>query len=171
MPKTTIRRAGAEDASTLADLGARTFATTFGHLYPVADLAAFLEATHTPDKVAAELAVPRMAAWLAEREGVAIAYALAGPCALPHPEVTGQCGELKRIYVLSEAQGEGLGAELMDLAIAWLDSAGRKPVWLGVWSENLAAQRFYVRNGFHKVGEYAFHVGASVDREFIMRRD
>jgi ribosomal protein S18 acetylase RimI-like enzyme len=171
MPKTTIRRAGADDASTLADLGARTFATTFGHLYPAADLAAFLGATHTSDKVAAELAAPRMAAWVAERDGVAIGYALAGPCALPHPEVTGQCGELKRIYVLSDAQGEGLGARLMDLAIAWLDSAGRKPVWLGVWSENLAAQRFYVRNGFRKVGEYAFHVGASVDREFIMRRD
>jgi ribosomal protein S18 acetylase RimI-like enzyme len=171
MPKTTIRRARADDAPTLADLGARTFATTFGHLYPAADLAAFLGATHTPDKVAAELAAPRMAAWLAERDGVAIGYALAGPCALPHPEVTGQCGELKRIYVLSDAQGEGLGARLMDLAIAWLDSAGRKAVWLGVWSENLAAQRFYVRNGFRKVGEYAFHVGASVDREFIMRRD
>ncbi len=171
MPKTTIRRAGADEASTLADLGARTFASTFGHLYPAADLAAFLGATHTADKVAAELAAPRMAAWLAERDGEAIGYALAGPCALPHPDVTAQCGELKRIYLLSEAQGEGLGLGLMDQAIAWLDSGGRRQVWLGVWSENLTAQRFYVRNGFRKVGEYAFHVGASIDREFIMRRD
>ena len=171
MPKTTIRRAGAADASALADLGARTFAATFGHLYPAEDLAAFLQTTHAPEKVAAELAATGMAAWLAERDGAAIGYALAGPCGLPHQDVTPNCGELKRIYVLSEAQGEGLGAQLMDLALAWLDSAGRKPVWLGVWSENLAAQRLYVRNGFRKVGEYAFHVGASVDHEFIFRRD
>ena len=107
MPKTTIRRAGADDASILAELGARTFSTTFGHLYPAADLAAFLEATHTPDKIAVELAAPRMAAWLAERDGAAIGYALAGPCGLPHPDVTAECGELKRIYVLSRGPGRG----------------------------------------------------------------
>jgi len=88
-----------------------------------------------------------------------------------HPEVTAGCGEIKRIYVLDEAQGEGLGKRLMDEALAWLAAEGRAPVWLGVWSGNLSAQRFYDRYGFAKVGEYGFHVGTQIDHEFIMRRN
>ncbi|HEY2481632.1 MAG TPA: N-acetyltransferase [Caulobacteraceae bacterium] len=168
---TTIRRACPADARLVAALGARTFADTFGHLYAPQDLAAFLEAAHTPEKVAGELAAPHMAVWLAETAGGPVGYALAGACGLPHPEVTAGCGEIKRIYVLDEAQGAGLGARLMDEALAWLAAEGRAPVWLGVWSQNLAAQRFYVRYGFSKVGEYDFHVGAQVDHEFIMRRN
>src|SRR5579863_6664162 len=119
MPKTTIRRAAIADAPVIAELGARTFAGTFGHLYPPEDLAAFLEAAHAPDKIAGELAAPDMALWLAEKVGDVVGYAVAGACALPHPEVTPGCGEIKRIYVLDGAQGEGLGARLMDEALTW----------------------------------------------------
>ncbi len=103
-------------------------------------------------------------------DGEAIGYALAGPCALPHPEVTPGCGELKRIYFLRSRQGSGLGGRLFAQVIGWLQAAGPRPVWIGVWSENHGAQRFYARNGFEKVGEYGFQVGATTDREFILRR-
>lgn len=171
MSKTTIRRAVPADAVALAALGARTFADTFGHLYPPEDLAAFLSQTHTPALASADLADPAKAVWVAENDGRLIGYALAGPCALPHPEATSANGELKRIYVLAEAQGEGLGQRLMDQSLQWLESQRRLPIWLGVWSENHAAQRLYERRGFRKVGEYGFKVGASVDHEFIFRRD
>ena len=36
---------------------------------------------------------------------------------------------------------------------------GPRTLWIGVWSENLGAQRFYARYGFEKVGEYEFSVG------------
>jgi ribosomal protein S18 acetylase RimI-like enzyme len=42
--------------------------------------------------------------------------------------------------------------------------------WLGVYSENPGAQRFYTRYGFMKVGEYEFPVGPLRDREFIFSR-
>jgi ribosomal protein S18 acetylase RimI-like enzyme len=41
---------------------------------------------------------------------------------------------------------------------------------VGVWSQNLGAQRFYRRYGFDKAGEYGFSVGKTVDHEFILRR-
>ena len=53
---------------------------------------------------------------------------------------------------------------------AWLEKDGPRTLWIGVWSENLGAQRFYARYGFHKVGEYEFPVGETRDREFILRR-
>jgi len=170
MTKTKIRPADAADAPVVAQLGARTFAAAFGHLYSPEDLAAFIKETHAVTKVAGELADPAMAAWLAECDGTAVGYALAGPCALPHPEVTPACGELKRIYVEAGQQGGGVGARLMDAALAWLERDGPRRLWIGVWSENLGAQRLYERAGFRKVGEYGFRVGQSVDHEFILSR-
>jgi ribosomal protein S18 acetylase RimI-like enzyme len=170
MKKSTIRRAGAADAKALAALGERTFAAAFGAMYPPEDLAAFVAETHSPAAVSALLADPNVALWLAERDGVAVAYALAGPCGLPHPEVTPGCGELKRIYVDASAQGEGLGGLLMDQALCWLQTSPRRRLWIGVWSGNLGAHRLYRRYGFEKVGEYSFVVGASRDQEFIFSR-
>jgi ribosomal protein S18 acetylase RimI-like enzyme len=170
MPKTTIRRALATDAPTLADLGARTFSATFGHLYPPEDLAAFLEASHAVARIDAELADPAWAHWLAEADGEAVGYAVAGPCGLPHAEVTATCGELKRIYLLPSAQGGEAGAALMTAALGWLEAEGRRPVWLGVWSQNARALAFYERRGFERVGTYRFKVGKTLDHELILRR-
>ena len=89
---------------------------------------------------------------------------------LPHADVTARCGELKRFYLLKPWQGGGLGGRLFAEIMAWLEAGGRRDLWIGVWSENFGAQRFYGRHGFEKVGEYGFRVGETVDREFILRR-
>jgi ribosomal protein S18 acetylase RimI-like enzyme len=170
MPQPLIRRAGSADAAALAAIGARTFGETFGHLYPPADLQRFLAESYDLERTRADLADPAKAAWLVEAGGEAVGYALAGPCALPHPEVTPACGELKRIYLLEAWQGGGLGARLFAETLAWLQSQGPRSIWIGVWSENHGAQRFYARHGFEKVGEYGFRVGETVDREYILRK-
>lgn len=165
-----LRRADLADAEALAALGTATFTETFGHLYPPKDLAAFLAEAHSLQRIRADLADPRKATWLAEAGGEAVGYALAGLCDLPHPDVRPEDGELKRLYLLRRAQKGGLGGALLDAALAWLVETGPRTVWIGVWSENLGAQRLYERRGFAKVGEYGFAVGETIDREFILRR-
>lgn len=171
MPEPTARRAGSADAEVLARIGAETFTETFAHLYAPDDLAAFLADAYSLERTRAELADPARASWLVEQDGQAIGYATAGPCALPHREVTPACGELKRFYFYRAWQNGGHGRSLFDQVMAWLQGDGPRTVWIGVWSENHGAQRFYGRQGFEKVGEYGFQVGATVDREFILRRD
>lgn len=170
MPEITIRRAGTNDAQTLSDIGRATFAETFGHLYPPQDLQAFLNAAYGPAALAPRIADPACAFWLVESDGEAVGHALAGPCDLPHPEVSADCGEIKRIYLLKCHQGGGLGARLFETMVDWLEREGPRDLWLGVWSENYGAQRFYQRYGFSPVGEYGFNVGQTVDHEFIFRR-
>jgi len=170
MADPVIRRAGPADAETLAAVGEATFTETFGHLYPAEDLAAFVAEAYEVARTRAELADPASAAWLVEAAGEAIGYAAAGPCALPHPQVTPACGELKRIYLAAAWQGSGLAARLYEEVRAWLERDGPRAIWLGVWSENLKARRFYARRGFVQVGEYGFRVGGTIDREFILRR-
>jgi GNAT superfamily N-acetyltransferase len=170
MRQPLIRRATPSDAETLANVGKATFAETFGHLYPPEDLAAFLTEVYAAARLRLELNDPAKAAWLVEADGQAVGHAQAGPCALPHPEVTADCGELKRLYLLKPWQNGGLGGRLFDEATAWLQRDGPRTVWIGVWSENRGAQRFYRRRGFERVGEYGFQVGATIDREYILRR-
>jgi GNAT superfamily N-acetyltransferase len=170
MTELTIRRAAPGDAEALADIGPRTFVETFGHLYPPEDLQAFLADAYGLERTRADLDDPAKAAWLAYRQGELVGYAQAGPCSLPHPGVTPACGELKRLYLLGGAQSGGLGGRLFEEAIAWLLKDGPRDVWIGVWSENYGAQRFYGRRGFSKVGEYGFPVGGTIDAEFILRK-
>lgn len=166
----TLRRATIDDADTVSSLGARTFAETFAHLYPSQDLEAFLAYAYGLERTRNDLADPAKATWLLEDDGEAVGYVLAGPCDLPHPEVKPEHGELKRLYVLRSHQGGGTGSRLLHTALDWLERDGPRPLWIGVWSENLGAQRLYERMGFAKVGEYFFPVGETRDLEFILRR-
>ena len=84
----TVRKAVPADAESLTELGRETFADTFAHLYPAEDLAAFQAEAHTAERYAAWAVDPGYGLWIAERYGRAIGYALAGPCHLPHAEVT-----------------------------------------------------------------------------------
>ena len=170
MIELSIRRAGPADAGALCQTSRRTFAQTFGHRYPAADLASFLDSAYGLAGARQDLADPAIAVWLVEAGAAAVGHALAGPCHLPHPEVTPACGQLGRIYLESDYHAGGVGGRLMDLALAWLESQGRTRIWIGVWSQNLRAQALYARHGFAKVGEYDFPVGETVDHELILRR-
>lgn len=167
---TTLRRATVDDAQTLSALAARTFTETFGHLYPPQDLADFLADAYAVEKQRTILAHPDYAVWLLEFDGEAVGHAAAGPCGLPHADVAKGDGELKRLYLVQGHQGGGNGTRMMDAAMEWLLRDGPRTLWVGVWSENFGAQRFYARYGFGQVGEYLFPVGMINDREFILRR-
>ena len=168
--QTVLRRAGPADAAVLAEIGARTFCETFAHLYPPQDLEVFLAEAYGLERTAADLADPAKAAWLVEADGETIGYAQVGPCGLPHPEVTARSGELRRFYFVKAWQNRGQGLKLFNATMDWLQRDGPRDVWIGVWSENLGARRFYERHGFEKVGEYGFRVGQTVDHEFILRK-
>ena len=59
---------------------------------------------------------------------------------------------------------------MMDVVMQDLLKNGPRTLWLGVYSENEGAQRFYARYGFEHAGEYEYPVGEARDREFIYRR-
>lgn len=167
-----VRRATADDAQAVGDLSCRvmteTFVGEFGIAYVPAELETFLAAKHGPAAMARALADPTIAIWVCEVDGVLAGYALCGNMTLPHPDALPGDGELHRLYVDKAFHGHGAAKALMDEAVAWM--AGRRAQWLGVWSGNVRAQKFYARYGFEKAGEYDYVVGSTVDHEFIFRR-
>ena len=55
------------------------------------------------------------------------------------------------INLLPRAQGQGLGAEMMDRFLMTMDAAGSRGVHLGVHPQNDRALRFYENYGFREV--------------------
>jgi GNAT superfamily N-acetyltransferase len=174
MSDAVIRPARADDAPALAALGRATFIDTFiegfGIPYPPEDLAQYLEATFSVAVTRKKLLDPQEAWWVAERDGELIAFANTGPNTLPHPEGRPGHAELRRLYVSKHAQGTGLGTKLLKVALEWMEAHTDGPLWIGVWSGNLKAQKLYAAYGFEKSGEYKYPVGSWLDDEFILRR-
>ncbi|HYC96760.1 GNAT family N-acetyltransferase [Brevundimonas sp.] len=174
MTEPVIRPATDADAPALAELGRETFTDTFvagfGIPYPADDLEAFLEANFSAGAIRTRLKEPGAAWWVAERDGDLLAFANAGPNTLPHPEARPSHAELRRLYVAKSAQGLGLGTKLLAVALDWMEANTDGPLWIGVWSGNLKAQKLYAAYGFEKAGEYQFPVGGWLDDEFILRR-
>lgn len=170
MSHLTIRLAGPADAEALSAIGTATFTETFAHLYPPKDLQVFLGEAYGLERTRADLAHPQKASWLVEDGGEVVGYATAGLCELPHPDVGPRAFELKRFYMLKGRQNGGVGGRLWTVVLDWMLAQDPEDLWIGVWSENHGAQRFYARHGFEKVGEYGFRVGETVDHEFILRR-
>jgi diamine N-acetyltransferase len=159
------------DATAVAQLAASTFTETFGHLYPAEDLAEYLARVCTTNAYGNVIANPEAAIFIAVANGgPPVGFVFVADCKLPVENLEPSSGEIRQLYVLSTHQNQRLGAKLMDAALTWLAEQQRSPLYIGVWSENFGAHRFYERYGFRKVGEYGFPVGKTVDHEFILKR-
>lgn len=174
MTEPVIRPARLDDAAALGALGRQTFIDTFvtgfGIPYPKADLESFLNASFDLAPMQKKLAEPGCAWWVADRDGELLAFANSGPNGLPHPDAKPSHMELRRLYVAKTAQGLGLGTKLLTLALEWMQASTDGPLWIGVWSGNLKAQKLYGAYGFEKAGEYRYPVGDWFDDEVILRR-
>lgn len=167
-----IRCASIDDVPALAKLGAATFVETFGHLYTRENLAAFLSGGRSEAVYARLLQDPGICIQLAFLDAARgpTGYSVVGPCKLPVADLEASAGEVRELYVLADFQKHKLGTQLLTSALEWLQTQGRSPIYVGVWSENLGAQRLYGRFGFKKAGEYDFPVGEHLDRDYILKR-
>jgi ribosomal protein S18 acetylase RimI-like enzyme len=164
-----LRPPSSNDISALAALGIDSFVAKFGHLYRPQDLATFLEEAFAPAAIAAELANPERLYCLAETDGQLAGYCKLGlVCGFPEHARGSRPIELKQLYTDPAQTGKGIGAALMDWALAEARSRGADEMQLSVWSGNDGAQRFYARYGFAKVADVTFRVGEQIDEEFLL---
>jgi len=167
-----LRDATPEDASAVAEVGAAAFCAAFAHLYNAEDLAAFLAATHTPAKVAAEIADPAMRVRLAVDEADRLLgfCKLVMACGWPEHARATSAIELKQLYLDPAITGRGIGGALMAWALDEAAAHGAGEMQISVWSGNHGAQRFYARHGFAKMADIFFMVGRQRDEEFLFAK-
>ena len=162
------RTAGPADAPTLAALGRRCFAETFGAAFPADDMALHLESHFGAEALDAEYRDPALRVRLAEEDGLLAAYLKLGPMRLPVPHEPGAL-EVKQLYVLSPWQGAGVAAALMGWAVETARAEGAPALYLSVWEQGHRAIAFYRRQGFEIVGQAPFQLGSRIYQDPTMR--
>ena len=166
-----IRRCTSADAPALALIGQCTFLETYADVLPGAAIIAHCAKAHSLELYQAWLADPAYQHWLAEVPGGApVGFMVVAPPDLPLPGVCAQDAEIKRIYLLSKFQGNGVGKHLIEAAIGHAAERKVTRLLLGVYAKNHAAIGFYERSGFSKVGTRTFNVGGNLFDDFIMGR-
>jgi ribosomal protein S18 acetylase RimI-like enzyme len=174
-----LRRAIDTDNVALSLFNQQIFRETsvndLGAPYGEDNLKSYFCSSVSPETFAKKIADPQQAVWIIEdkTDGHLVAFANGGPCILSYPDVcVGKDGEIYRIYVRRDRQGYGLGQWLMNVVLSWLEEQfpGR-PIWLGVRSDNLKAQKLYKHYNFNKVGNHYFKVGQYKSNDFVMKRE
>jgi len=166
-PRVVIRRAADVDIDALAALAATTYTSAFGHSMSPADLAAHLDRHLAPARIARMMQDDVfLVGHVAERM---VGFVQFGPVA----SVDGD-RELRRLYVHDDFQGQGIGGELLEAALAHPHMQRAPNVILDVWEFNHGAQRFYRRYGFEVVGARPFEVASdeptSLDLVMVRRQ-
>lgn len=172
----TVREAQPSDADEIASLGASVFHASFAHSMPANDMHDYLVSSYAPQRIQAEIQDTKTYLFYVARHDVTnellgfiqLNRSSSEPCLTLMPP---QTIELQRIYTASKAHGHGVGSKLMSISLDYASLNGYKSVWLGVWDENLKAQKFYIeRHGFVKVGEHDFTIGSCVQTDIIVER-
>ena len=162
-----IREAGEGDAPALALVGAATFLETFAAILDGNAIVAHCAAQHNEAAYRAYFAAGARA-WIAEAQpgGAPVGFALIGAPDLAAAR-EGDI-ELKRIYSLSRFHGSGMGAALMEQAVA--AASDHRRLLLGVYAHNVRALAFYRKQGFADIGTRQFNVGGKLYDDLVLAR-
>lgn len=164
------RVARPDDAALLAELGASTFSETFESANTPEDFTAYMAAAFGEDIQRAELEDPDTTVIFAERDGEAVGYVMLREGRVPSGVPADDALQIARLYARQRVLGHGIGAALMQRALAEAAGRGKDAVWLGVWDRNDRAIRFYESWGFHRIGSQPFLLGADLQNDLVMVR-
>ncbi|MEO1167465.1 MAG: GNAT family N-acetyltransferase [Pseudomonadota bacterium] len=160
----SIRRAKIDDAAQLGIVGPASYAAAYGYLWPEpAPLMRHLE-TYGEAAVRSAMEDANTAFWLVESDGVAAGFAMAVRGS-KNPETGRESGvELRRMYLLPNVRGGGLGKQLYDAVEADAREHGHDHVWLDVMDSADWAYGAYLRWGFVEIGTRTFDKAVYQDR-------
>jgi len=165
-----IRKVYQSDIDTLLTLSRKTFYDAFEHLNNPDDFEAYTSKAFTREQLLSEINNPNSEFYFAMLDDEAVGYIKLNYRDAQAEFRDTDAVEVSRIYVLASQQGKKIGNHLLDFAINKAIEDKFNYIWLGVWEHNLAAQRFYGRNGFVKVGSHEFVVGKDVQTDFLMKK-
>lgn len=162
------RDATPADGPELDAMAREVWRRTFAHNYTPEDLNAYLDHAYGPDgNLLRNLTDPSYRFHLAIAEGRIVGYVKINRPWLPDADP--EAMQLSQLYVDYAWHGSGVAQHLMDWATDQSRAAYATAMLLTVWEHNPRAHAFYVKRGFEHIGDYAFPVGETIDRDLIMR--
>ncbi|KAF2145315.1 uncharacterized protein K452DRAFT_324357 [Aplosporella prunicola CBS 121167] len=167
-----IRESTLDDATHIAELGTYVFTVTYSHSMPSYELQAYLNKAYSTRAITKDIEDPAKDVIVAVDPGDEIlgfgilTRGTSDPCI---DDLESKV-ELQRLYVHPDAHGNGIGNLLGKRMEEIAREQGFKNVWLGVWEENLIAQKAYQKWGYKRVGYRDFVIGDITQIGFIMTK-
>lgn len=149
----SLRPAQSDDALTLAALAIQVFLDTYATEGIRPDLAQEALSFYSPEQFASRMQMPHRHFVVAERAQGLLGFAELSSQIDPAPAGGVQGAELIRLYVQPQAQGQGLGRQLIREAEQLMQAQGCPALWLTAWEGNHRALAFYARMGYQDVGQ------------------
>ena len=167
----SIRKADISDVRIICALGVTTFYEAYFEQDETHDLANYVTENFSLAQIESELNDRDSTFFIAEADARAVGYAKLRENSRVECLKGDETIELQRIYILEKAKGKGVGEALMKRCFETARAKNYKTIWLSVWEKNPAAQRFYEKFGFVKVGEHQFPYGNAIGTNFVLKMD
>ncbi len=167
----SIRQADISDSKVICALGVTTFYEAYCLQDDSRDLAKYILESFSSEQTEKELSNKDSTFFIAEADGCVVGYAKLRANAPAECLQDENAIEIQRIYILEKMKGKRVGNALMQKCFDEARRRNYETVWLGVWEKNQAAQKFYRKYGFIKVGELDFPYGETVGTNHILKLD
>ncbi|MEM7657977.1 MAG: GNAT family N-acetyltransferase [Bacteroidota bacterium] len=139
-------------------LAAASFLAAFDHHYAEEVLTEYMGTAYSVENLTAELKDEFSQIWIAKVDDIWAGYLQTRTNYQPEAIQGLEALEIKRLYVLPEFLGKGIGPKLMELALQIAKESRFPYLWLGVWEYNHRALRFYEKWGFEHRGKHPFRM-------------
>jgi ribosomal protein S18 acetylase RimI-like enzyme len=159
------------ESDELLALSRKTFYDAFEHVNNPDDFEAYTSVAFRPENILAQINDAHSFFYFALIDGQKVGYIKLNYSSAQTEFKDEDAVEIERIYVLATQQGKKIGNQFLDFAIDKAKSEGKRYIWLGVWEHNLAAQRFYERNGFEQFSTHEFWVGNDKQIDLLMKKE
>lgn len=168
LPGFEIRRAAPLDAQLLSVLATTCFYEAYFEQDAPHNLASYIGESFAEDKIAAEIDLDTVAYFIMFRNQRAVGFAIMRSDTKFEGIDDVAAIELQRIYVIERVYGAGAGELLLRHCEQFARGLGLETIWLGVWEENLRAQRFYAKHGYSRIGQIEFPYGDVVGTNHVL---
>ncbi|KAL2063527.1 hypothetical protein VTL71DRAFT_5332 [Oculimacula yallundae] len=168
----SLRAAKPGDSEAIASLGSRVFASSFGYSLSSKDLEDYLQSAYSNTAITSDISNPSIdtiVAIDAHDHVVGFSQLTRGttePCLAGIEKTV----ELQRLYVSEDCHGAGIGKKLVNCVEEMARKQGFETMWLGVWEDNLKAQKVYEKLGYVKIGHHDFKMGDCVQTDWILSK-
>jgi len=162
-----IKEIPLEHLDALLKLSRRTFINSYAHLNDPVNFQVFIDKRFNPERIRNEWENPSSSFFGMYKYNALIALLKVNLTPAQTNDRFPDSLEIERIYIQKEHKRNGYGKVLIDYAENLAKEHGISQIWLGVWSKNPAAIKFYEYCGFKKLGEHIFKVGNEEQIDFL----
>jgi len=148
----SLHTATPSDADEIASFLDASWAATYGSFLTPDELSVIGREWHHPDRLRRQMSDPRVGFLLAR----ATTGALVGVATVKRSD-DGATVSVLRLYVLPESQGQGIGSQLLNRALAAFPNAKR--IELHVAEGNPSGLTFWTKRGFQACGHDEARIG------------